>query len=422
MSKEVVEIFGNAIPTPVKIPDWNQTDSTKSDYIKNKPDLSKKADKTIRLTKTKKIDNYAVVTDTIPVGSEIVVNVTGLPKLQEEGDFYYVEYGFEESHSLFEVISFTPDDEGNATVSLPVTSDLVPDAGADVVDMFWICVAAELSGVAELAEPPTVEYIGTEDIADAVERHETLINDMSDGLVKGFGVPFDVTGTSFVSIHKVHPKEHDVEIATDAESVTVLGKNLCNHYFDDAKTDNFRAGLSKSNNDDGSFNLSGKLTQNYRYCSEMPIFIPKGTNLVASGCWETPHDNVFVGAVVRSANGILLQANNTPSGQSKSVTLTEDAISVGFIFRFQNNSAGDTVGINNIKIQLEIGSVATEWEEYKGITYPVEDGKATVKSVSPTMNITTPTSGASIEAKGYQDGLAVIDELKQAILSLGGNI
>ena len=33
------EIVGNTIATPNPRPDWNQQDSTKADYIKNKPEL-----------------------------------------------------------------------------------------------------------------------------------------------------------------------------------------------------------------------------------------------------------------------------------------------------------------------------------------------------------------------------------------------
>jgi hypothetical protein len=35
-----MKIRGNTIVTPIPKPDWNQTDPTKADYIKNKPDLS----------------------------------------------------------------------------------------------------------------------------------------------------------------------------------------------------------------------------------------------------------------------------------------------------------------------------------------------------------------------------------------------
>ena len=33
------KIIGNTTATPVAIPDWNQTDENKADYIKNKPTL-----------------------------------------------------------------------------------------------------------------------------------------------------------------------------------------------------------------------------------------------------------------------------------------------------------------------------------------------------------------------------------------------
>lgn len=39
------KVIGNPTTTPMAIPDWNQTDSKKSDYIKNKPDLSEYATK-----------------------------------------------------------------------------------------------------------------------------------------------------------------------------------------------------------------------------------------------------------------------------------------------------------------------------------------------------------------------------------------
>jgi hypothetical protein len=33
------KIIGNTTATPVAVPDWNQTDESKADYIKNKPTL-----------------------------------------------------------------------------------------------------------------------------------------------------------------------------------------------------------------------------------------------------------------------------------------------------------------------------------------------------------------------------------------------
>ena len=34
------KIIGNPLVTPMRVPDWNQTDERKSDYIKNKPDIT----------------------------------------------------------------------------------------------------------------------------------------------------------------------------------------------------------------------------------------------------------------------------------------------------------------------------------------------------------------------------------------------
>jgi hypothetical protein len=33
----MAKIIGNTTTTPMAVPDWNQTDETKADYIKNKP-------------------------------------------------------------------------------------------------------------------------------------------------------------------------------------------------------------------------------------------------------------------------------------------------------------------------------------------------------------------------------------------------
>lgn len=41
----MAKVIGNPTTTPMAIPDWNQTDSKKADFIKNKPDLTQYATK-----------------------------------------------------------------------------------------------------------------------------------------------------------------------------------------------------------------------------------------------------------------------------------------------------------------------------------------------------------------------------------------
>ncbi len=239
-------------------------------------------------------------------------------------------------------------------------------------------------------------------------------NDLSDKpekptIVEGFGVPFDVTGTNLVSIRNVHPKEHDVEIATDAESVTVLGKNLIS--FPYHNTSATHKGVTFTVNEDGTITANG--TNDGTGSSYIVIYqanknpLPIGTYTISGA----PTEDTYL-----QFSGVGVEAGGN-SGKTFTITEGEAQNLVTCCVR-----VGKTVNNVVFKPMIEAGTQKTEFELYRKATYPVTDGKAIVKSVSPIMNFKTPTSGASIEVKGYQDGLAVIDELKQAILSLGGNI
>jgi len=214
-----------------------------------------------------------------------------------------------------------------------------------------------------------------------------------------------------------------IDVSSDVESVTVCGKNLFDIGIDDLSTW-MRNGIELTHNDDGSFNLIGTL-RNINYIYVVPktwkYTIPAGTVLIVSVYYEGG-GNLIGPTLYDESNTLIRQFNSLESGGNLSHKLERDCKSIGYVVRFPNKAAGDYVEIRNIKLQCEIGSVATEWEAYQGGTYPVEDGKAIAKSVAPTMNITTPAIGVSIEAKGYLDGQAVIDELSQALVDIGGEI
>ena len=77
------------------------------------------------------------------------------------------------------------------------------------------------------------------------------------------------------------------------------------------------------------------------------------------------------------------------------------------------------------KIQIELGSAATEYEPYKTPTEytPAADGTVLgVKSLYPTTTLMTDTEGAIIEAEYNRDINKAFAELQQAIISLGGNV
>lgn len=54
----MAKIIGGTTSTPMRVPDWNQTDSTKSDYIKNKP--FDKVDAALDADSTNPVQNKAL--------------------------------------------------------------------------------------------------------------------------------------------------------------------------------------------------------------------------------------------------------------------------------------------------------------------------------------------------------------------------
>ena len=312
MSKEVIEIHGNAIPTPVKIPDWNQTDETKSDYIKNKP-------------------------------------------------------------IVFE---------------------------------------------------------------------------------SGFGIPFDVTGTNLVTIENVNPKEHDVKVQLSSKNI------LFEHKYKQSET---IGGITCDYEGNGIFHIYGEETlsslTSYSLGEVTYIAIPIKSDSyytfyakVIEGSSTVrihPFINTSVSSYTTSNNWISIDVNpNTAVGTILHNTKKGNAVTPNATyankFRFFMTANAGTAIMADIRIQVwlvegkydETSQYTPYFDSFDGVEIRVSEnesheytsylpdgeGKTIVKSVSPTMHITTDADGVQINAKGYLDGLSVIDELKQAIISLGGNI
>ena len=165
----MAKIIGNPTVTPMAVPDWNQNNPFKADYIKNKPKI-----KTVVIKEANMREDFInFVTGIIPVGSEVVVNVSGLIP----GESYYIEYGATDNgQEPFEAVNFVVDNEGNATLALQITSYLAPDT--DVINWVWFAVGDE-GGVIELSSPLVVEYENLEDISDVVQQHEAQLVDIN---------------------------------------------------------------------------------------------------------------------------------------------------------------------------------------------------------------------------------------------------
>lgn len=102
---------------------------------------------------------------------------------------------------------------------------------------------------------------------------------------------------------------------------------------------------------------------------------------------------------------------------SYTFTATKDT-KIGLGFRVNNNY----VTISNI--QIEEGNKATDFEDYvEPVEYiPSNDGSLSVPSLCPTTVLTTDTEGVIINAEYNKDTNKVINNLINAVISLGGNV
>lgn len=107
----------------------------------------------------------------------------------------------------------------------------------------------------------------------------------------------------------------------------------------------------------------------------------------------------------------------------KTLTFTTPSNCDFVVISFTNKVAKEITTISNV--QLEIGTTATEYEPYTEATEYTAAADGTVegvKSISPTMNLTTNKAGAVIDAECFLDPQAVITNLTNTVITLGGEI
>lgn len=202
-------------------------------------------------------------------------------------------------------------------------------------------------------------------------------------------------------------------------SVTRLGKNLIPYpYTYTTKTLN---GITFTDNADGSISLSGTSTgQATFYFMYETLNLKQGVTYTLSTSGNYSFGGTATFYIYDSAQGqtayiLLLTDTSTTFTPTKDVNNTNCYLVVP-----KNRTVSGT-----LKIQLELGSTATEYELYKTPTEstPTADGTVSdVKSLYPTTTLMTDTEGAIIEAEYNRDINKAFAELQQAIISLGGNI
>ena len=202
-------------------------------------------------------------------------------------------------------------------------------------------------------------------------------------------------------------------------TVTRCGKNLIPYpYYDTTKTLN---GITFTVNADGSISFSGTSTAQATF-----YFVYKAMNLKQGVTYTlSASGNYSFGG---SATIFIYDATQ---GQSAYISLlTTSSVTFTPTKDVNNTSCYLVIPVNRtvsgtLKIQLELGSTATEYELYKTPTEftPAADGTVTgVKSLYPTTTLITNTSGVIIDAEYNRDINKAFAEMQQAILSMGGNV
>lgn len=244
-----------------------------------------------------------------------------------------------------------------------------------------------------------------------------------------FTVPADVHIVYFQTYTEYKFKNFQIEKGNSATAyapyvadfsdckVKAIGKNLFNEDTADiTKTEDY---------------FSSNVAYWQRPCLTIPV--ESGATYTCSCEYYTPNVTTFNTFLAYSistektytsaakALAMHLKTQSSAEGYSKvkdTFTVPDGIEEVYFI------ADNEGVGTFFKKFQIEKGTTATDYEPYIGAEYTANaDGTVEgVKSISPAMNLTTNKAGAVIDAKCFLDPQAVITDLTNTLITLGGEI
>ena len=375
-------IIGNTTATPNPRPDWNQTDETKADYIKNKPSILTEED----------VEKIVVESG---VSSDLVQNISNALKGYAEG----------------KAVSITDVSPLEHNIKVWFSGDL-PTIDVSITPLDSIIEGGSWEKGAVDYEVISVEYDGAYDCTVALLEGDNVVY-YDDGTPMDFIHAGDFIRYTIIDEESgEHSLSHVIK-QTDASSVTLTkcGKNLFAPFTKSA-SENCGGARASVTAGEPYFIVNGTATsssgrtrfQNY----QTPITLKKGvayrlSSKVISG--SNASYNIFATDVNDSSRYFMLSSQTA-------YTPTEDMqVHIGF-----HSNAGSTYENQKIAVQLEVGKVASDYEEYKGEQYtPNPDGTVDgVTSLYPTTTLFTDTEGVNITAEYNKDTNKVINEISES--------
>ena len=250
-----------------------------------------------------------------------------------------------------------------------------------------------------------------------------------------------------VLITDISPVEHNVSIKVNSETIDDIstvkvmryGKNIFDVFNQTYTSANDRCLTEVLEN--GTLRLTNKKLSNYTCAGcRLPYHISNFINKTITVSFKTncSNNDLYAGLAFRceNADGTVAAAAKEAhayGSSEKSITLT---ITQGYLdkydyirFLFYTNATNSVIGeigdyVDFEDIQLEISDSPTEYKECIAEEYAVnKDGTVDgAKSIYPTMTLLTDTGDAVIETQYNRDTNKVIEQLTNAIISLGGNV
>ena len=222
----------------------------------------------------------------------------------------------------------------------------------------------------------------------------------------------NVTVYPMIRLASVLESDYEPYIDPSTAKVTRCGKNLLNHIG----ASGTNKGVTFTNNGDGSYTVKGTSEGAVGFAltnlTSYPIILHKGTAYTQSVeiLKGQKSSALIVPRVIDSEGNIsynFLTDNQTKTCKEHckiySYTLYMDGgVTVDFTFR----------------VQLEVGSVASNWEAYKERTeyIPTSEGVVEgVTSLSPNMTLLTDTEGVIVECEYHKDTNKVVQKLADAL-------
>lgn len=189
------------------------------------------------------------------------------------------------------------------------------------------------------------------------------------------------------------------------------GKNLIPYpyYSANGVTTN---GITYTINSDGTVTANGTATANsdfYLFLDRYNLFPVNGKQITLSGCPSGGSTSTYYVAISGANTYVDI-------GSGRSQLMPHDCHAI--YLRIQK---GTTVNNLVFKPQIEIGTTATEYEQY--IAPITADGTIeAITSIYPTTTFTSDTPGVLFDVEYNRDINKAFAELQQALISMGGNV